>query len=117
MNEKGKLEALAAMIAVEIKGAPPRPKLKLIRKEDIDSRLAAAIDPVTRDYIYRRIRDLARMYWLGWLVRQETKGAPIECLEDDALTALLSKMEQARECRVEGIGFDEVPGLVREQTI
>lgn len=79
----------------------------------------SAIDSVTRDAYYGRIRDLARMYHLKWLVRQEAShvGLILENLSDTELISLLEKMEKARCCRVEGIAFDEIPGLVREATI
>jgi hypothetical protein len=123
MSDKEKLEALARVIATELRGMPRRPKLRVLRRDDVAQMVSAkpapvGMDAVTRDGIYARIRDLARMYWLAWLVRQETRHAgALESLSDDELSALLEKMEKARECRVEGIGFDEVPGLVRPGTV
>ena len=104
------------MIASEIERAPERPKLRLVQREDLEPKPVAGLDPQTRDCMYRRIRDLSRMYWLSWLVRQETPsvGGVIECLDDESLSALLQKLERARECRVEGIAFDEA-GLVAPQ--
>lgn len=99
-------------------GIKKRPPLKpfLVRKGQAVPFQRTGMDPQTRDVIYRRIRDLARMYWLAWLVRQETEhvGGVIECLDDDELRALRDKMERGRECRVEGVSFDEA-GLVRQR--
>ncbi len=99
------------MIRGELEKAPARPRLRLVKPEEI---APPGMDAITRDCKLSRIRDLARMYWLAWLVRQETAavGGDPACLEDDALNDLLEKMERARECRVEGIGFDDA-GLVR----
>jgi len=111
--DRGKVDALVRMIESGLKdGNKARFGPRLVAKPRPHQ--AGGLDPQSRDVIYRRIKDLARMYWLAWLVRQETAsvGGVIECLEDGALTALLSKMERARECRVDGIGFDEA-GLVR----
>lgn len=116
IGRETRLQALANLISQEIEKAPPRPKLRLIRREDLEAPEPEQMDPQTRDVIYRRIRDLARMYWLGWLVRQETEhvGGVIECLSDDELRSLRDKMERGRECRVEGVPFDDA-GLVRHR--
>jgi hypothetical protein len=107
----------------ELQQADAKKQLRLVGKADapraiVDCPAVSGMDAVTRDVIYARIRDLSRMYWLAWLVRQETMhvhGA-LEMLSDDDLTTLLEKMEKARECREEGIGFSEA-GLVRPGTI
>ncbi len=116
MNDRGRLEALSRMIAAELDKSPRKPVLRLVGRDELQPKARAGLDPQSRDVIYARIRDLARMYWLKWLVRQETAhvGGTIECLGDDELTGLLSMMERARECRVEGVGFDDA-GLVRPQ--
>lgn len=118
MTDKTKLEALARMVAAEIEGAPKRPRLRLVSRADLAEQVAPGIDPITRASMVSRIRDLSRMYYLQWLIRQEAPdvGNMIEALEDDRLVALLEKMERGRECRVEGIGFDDA-GLVRSQEI
>jgi len=119
MDEHKKLDRLAELIAQRAqRKLGSKVKLQVVGKGNLRDVVPSApkpghMDSVTRDCIYARIRDLAKMYWLAWLVRQETTavGGIIECLDDDALTSLLEKMERARECRVEGVGFDEV-GLV-----
>lgn len=92
----------------------PKTRPMLVRQGQAVPFQKAGMDAVTRAGIYARIRDLSKMYSLAWLVRQETMRVHgvLECLQDDELSALLEKMERGRECRVEGVGFDEA-GLVR----
>lgn len=115
IGKETRLQALASLISQELDKAPPRPKLRLIRRSDLEP-APEGMDPLTRNMHYQRIRDMARMYWLAWLVRQETEhvGGTIECLSDPELLELRAKMEKAWECRVEGISFDDA-GLVRHK--
>lgn len=108
---------LAAQLAASmgIKTGAARPRLWAV---PTGGQPAAGMTALQRDVLYGRIRDLGNMYWLKWLIRQETMHVfgVMESLTDDELNALLAKMERARECREEGIGFDEVPGLVKGST-
>lgn len=116
MGDFERLQGLANLISAELDKAPRKPRLRLVKREDLAADEPIGMDPQTRDVIYRRVRDLARMYSLGWLVRQETESVRgvIECLDDEGLRSLRDMMERARECRVEGIAFDDA-GLVRQQ--
>jgi len=101
------------MVAAEIEGSPERPKLRLVRRDDVVD-AARAMDAPTRSLYCSRIRDIARLYRLDWLVRQESSSAygTLEALEDDDLINLHWTMERARECISEGVALDEA-GLVR----
>lgn len=78
---------------------------------------APSLTALQRDVVYSRIKDLGNMYWLNWLIRQECAHVlgVLECLSDRELHELLRKMELARECRVEGVAFDEF-GLIKDHS-
>jgi hypothetical protein len=124
MAKRG-LERLASLAAERAKrelGA--KAAMRVVTPENLRFVVPAAPEPgyldgPTRDAYFSQIRDRARMYWLQWIVRQECHhhGRTLEELDDDQLIVLARKMEQAWQCRVEGIAFDEVPGLVRDGTI
>lgn len=68
-----------------------------------------------RDIVYSRVRDIAKLYDLRWLVRQETVGVDgvMECMADDDLMQLLETMERAREACDEGVALNEI-GIIRK---
>lgn len=105
------IRRLAEQVAIRTKTKTGRSRRLGVVGESPPPGLSA----IQRDVLYAQIRDLGNMYWLNWLVRQETRHVMgvVECLSDDELEALAAKMERARECRVEGVPFDDA-GLVRD---
>jgi hypothetical protein len=100
------IEDLAAVIAGTVKGVKPA---RFYRVEQPESTI---FDSITRTSILSRIRRLSRMYSLDWLVEQAVFNKPgLDSLEDGEISDLLRNMERARECRVDGVAFDEA-GLV-----
>ncbi|HEL5052595.1 MULTISPECIES: hypothetical protein [Stenotrophomonas] len=107
------LQEMARMISSSM-GLKPRAKeglLRVVGAQGDEHRMSA----LQRDVLYRRIRDLGNLFWLNWLIRQETMHVHgvMETLSDSELLGLLSKMQRAQECREEGVAFTEIPGLVR----
>jgi len=114
MSEKGKLEALAKMIAAQLESAPKKPKLRLIDLPERKPR-DVGMDAISREMHYRRIRYLAGAYRLQWLVDQACFAcANIEDLGDAELIELHADMEKARECPIEDVSFEDA-GLVRSR--
>lgn len=107
-----KLQQLVKELDAKVSQAYPRPKIVPPAPSP-----GVVLDSITREAMYSRIRDLQRMYQLGWLLRQETFHVPaMECLEDAELSGLLTDMERARECLVEGVCFEDA-GLVRSRAL
>lgn len=111
MTDK-QLQELAEQVAMAMGKARAKPRLVLVDPDE-----PSALNALQRDVIYARIRDLGNLYWLNWLIRQETMHVlgVLECLPDEQLTDLLSKMERGVEARMDGVPFEEV-GLVRGAT-
>lgn len=104
------LRKLAIKIATDSGVKPAKRRLAVVGKDS-----PPGLTPLQRDVLYTRIRDLGNLYWLNWLIRQETAHVfgVVECLGDDELRALMDKMDRGRECRVDDIAFDDA-GLVRD---
>lgn len=102
-----KAQALLDKLQARIAAAPSsRPALSAVPDP-------GWMDPISREAHCKRIRYLARAYGLRWLLDQETfHVAALECLDDDALSALLRDMERGRECLRDDVSFEDA-GLVR----
>ncbi len=107
------MQEMAQAVAAAIGVKTGRKVRRLAAVEDMPAGMTA----LQRDVIYSRVRDIGNLYWLNWLIRQETMHVlgVMECLSDDELTALLAKMERGMEARMDGVPFEEV-GLVRGAT-
>lgn len=120
MSDKDKFEALARMIAAEMKQSPQKPKLRLITGDDFDSRPSRGMDPITREShlrVIRQLRKAFRGFGFELIIAQATIGKTgVEALDDDALIALHRDLDRARECINEGVTFEDA-GLVRSGSV
>lgn len=109
-HQPGSIEALAEIIASRVKGAKPiAPKLRVITSPP-----RTLFDSITRECCLTRIRRLAKAFDLNWLVEQATfDRACLDVLPDEEIIDLLSRMEKARECREEGVSFEDA-GLLKD---
>lgn len=82
-------------------GRSERPRLRLIVPPT-----PKLLDPIAREAHIRRIVDVRDLFNLGWLVRQATfNAANLYDLEDCDLIRLLSDMERAAQCMLDGVSF------------
>lgn len=109
MGDSMRKLALQVAAMAGVRTGKPRRHLAVVGEDP-----SPGLTALQRDTLYARIRDLGNLYWLNWLIRQETRHVHgvLECLTDAELEALAERMERGRECRVEGIPFDDA-GLVR----
>lgn len=124
MDQSERIQREAELLATIVRrklGA--KAGLKLVNARNVQREIPTApapgvLQPFERDIMYSRIRDLARIYGLGLLIRQETahRSSRMECLDDSELVALLGTMERARECVMDGTPIDEA-GLLRRARI
>jgi hypothetical protein len=94
----------------ELRPAPEKAKPKL---RVVTAPKPSLFDSITRESVLKRVRFLRDRWHMQCLVDQATFNVPnLDCLEDADLVQLLHDMERARECRGEGIDWEEA-GLIR----
>lgn len=112
-----RLQALANLIAAEIEAAPPRPKLRIVRKHDLPERPAERMDPATRESYLRLIRGLAKAYkpcGMQLIVDRAVAGRQsINDLTDDEVMRLHRDVYRGLECIKNDVPFEHV-GLIDE---
>lgn len=105
-----RLKALAIELAAAM---PPLPKHG-VRVTPTPTKETPHRGRPPRDAIIRRIRWLADNYNLEWLIDQALwPDRRMSDLGDTELSHLLTQAEQARECWIDGIAFDDA-GLIRQ---
>ena len=119
MSERKFLELAARMAhrATELRGDTTRPALRIVRKAV--SQPYESMDSATRESYVRLITSFRRVYGsfgIDAIIDQALlEKVCIEQLDDQELVDLLGLIDRARECIVEGIGFDEA-GLLKARS-
>ncbi|MBB5737190.1 hypothetical protein FHT09_002962 [Xanthomonas arboricola] len=109
LSEK-ELRELASQVAGAMGAKPGKRHLFAVGADGTAPQMTA----MQRDVLYARLADLVSQYNLGWLIRQDTMEhlGIVECLSDEELRLLMSRVEIAVECVHEGVPFVE-RGLVK----
>jgi len=108
MSEKERLEALAAMIATELKGAPERPRLRLVTTADLPPKPPRLLTDEDREWACREIRVWCSVYPIDPYVRRRMKGyALLEEMPDEELREVLHFVERCVQAIRDEVPFDE----------
>lgn len=100
---------MAAIAQASRTSLPDAPRPRQIVPEDF---APVGLCATEREWFCEHIRFLARVYELGWFVRQECRGyAGLESLPDDELKRVFKRVGHAVSCIKDGISFEDA-GLI-----
>ncbi len=108
---KAEVSRMVAMLEAELaeRAPPDAPRLRAIDPDDFPPQGLCATE---REWFCEHIRFLARVYELGWFVRQECRGyAGLESLPDDELKRVFKRVGHAVSCLKDGVSFEDA-GLI-----